>query len=208
MRALLHSAISACLLAAAPVVAPPFAWAQSSQDLTRALELPQGAAGKTRGIRPSAPPAETTATAPETTGTAPPPAARPPAHAMAGQPMVAAPGSGEVSITVEFRTGSAQLSPSAMRVLNSLGGALSSPRLAGYRFRIEGHTDTVGSADLNKALSEERANAVVDYLVTKFNIDRGRLTPAGMGEDGLLIQTPPDTAEPRNRRVQVVNVGT
>ncbi len=203
MRArLMHTALSACLLAAAPLAA----WAQSSQDLTRALELPQGAGGKTRGIRPAPPSADTAGTAPDTTGTNTP-SSRPRAHAMAGRPMAAAPGNGEVSITVEFRTGSAQLTPSAMRVLNSLGGALSSPRLAGDRFRIEGHTDTVGSPETNKTLSEQRAEAVVAYLTEKFHIDRSRLDPVGLGETELLVPTPPQTPDARNRRVRVVNLG-
>jgi len=195
---LIYAALGAGLL----VGAPGLARAQSSQDLTRALELPHGAGGMTRGIRPSpaeAPPAES---APATAG-----AAHAPAHMAAGRPMAPVPNSGEVSITVEFRTGSAQLSPSAMRILNNLGGALTSPRLAGDRFRIEGHTDTVGTPELNKALSEQRAAAVVGYLTEKFHIDPARLDPVGMGEAEPAVPTPPQTPEARNRRVRVVNLG-
>jgi outer membrane protein OmpA-like peptidoglycan-associated protein len=113
-----------------------------------------------------------------------------------------------VSLTVQFATGSAALTPQAIQVLNDLGTALSSRSLAPYRFRIEGHTDTVGSRDSNKALSNQRAARVVDYLVGNFHLDRGRLQPIGMGEDDLLIPTPDQTPEPRNRRVVVVNAGT
>jgi outer membrane protein OmpA-like peptidoglycan-associated protein len=113
-----------------------------------------------------------------------------------------------VNLTVMFANGSAKLTPAATRTLDDLGHALGNSSLVGYKFRIEGHTDTLGNADLNKALSESRAEAVVDYLVSKFNIDRSRLTPVGMGEEGLLVQTPPETSEPRNRRVQVVNLGS
>jgi len=112
-----------------------------------------------------------------------------------------------VNLTVQFPNGSAQLTPAAMHTLDELGRALSSATLASYKFRIEGHTDTVGSAELNKSLSEQRAEAVVSYLASKFNIDKARLTPVGMGEDGLLVPTPANTPEPRNRRVQVVNLG-
>ena len=45
------------------------------------------------------------------------------------------------------------------------------------------------------------------FLSTTFKIDPSRLEAVGMGEDGLLIATPPNTPEPRNRRVQVVNIG-
>jgi outer membrane protein OmpA-like peptidoglycan-associated protein len=107
---------------------------------------------------------------------------------------------------VQFAHGSAGLTPQALEVLNNLGKALSSEALSRYLFRIEGHTDTVGSQEYNEALSDLRAAAVVDYLAKNFHIDRNRLEAIGMGKDGLLIPTPDQTSEPRNRRVQVVNV--
>ena len=107
-----------------------------------------------------------------------------------------------------FATGSAELTPQAIQTLNDLGRALTDPTLAAYRFRIEGHTDTVGNRDANKALSDRRAASVVDYLAGRFQVDRARLQPVGMGEDGLLVPTPDQTPEPRNRRVLVVNTGS
>jgi outer membrane protein OmpA-like peptidoglycan-associated protein len=112
-----------------------------------------------------------------------------------------------VNLTVNFANGSAELTPDAIRTLDELGRALSSKDLDGYHFRIEGHTDTVGSRDYNRALSERRAEAVVDYVAHKFGVDPGRLQAVGMGEDGLLVPTPAQTPEPRNRRVQVINLG-
>ena len=112
-----------------------------------------------------------------------------------------------VNLTVQFGNNSAELTPAAVRTLSELGKALSNSALSTFHFRIEGHTDTVGGADANKALSERRAQAVAAFLTSRFGIDAARLEPAGMGEDGLLIQTAPNTAEPRNRRVQVVNLG-
>jgi outer membrane protein OmpA-like peptidoglycan-associated protein len=93
------------------------------------------------------------------------------------------------------------------RAIDNLGKAPSSDALSRYLFRIEGHTDTVGSQEYNEALSDLRATAVVDYLAKTFHIDRNRLEAIGMGKDGLLIPTPDQIPEPRNRRVQVVNVG-
>ena len=113
-----------------------------------------------------------------------------------------------VSLNIEFATGSAELTPAAMRSLDQLGQALGTATLAAYHFRVEGHTDTVGSPDLNKSLSERRAEAVVNYLTSKYAIDPGRLRAIGMGENGLLVATPPQTPEARNRRVLVVNVGS
>jgi OOP family OmpA-OmpF porin len=113
-----------------------------------------------------------------------------------------------ISLTVQFANGSAQLTPQAVQILDNLGRALSNQTLVGYRFRIEGHTDTVGSREYNNALSDLRAAAVVDYLANNFGVDRNRVEAIGMGKDGLLIPTPDQTPEPRNRRVQVVNLGS
>ena len=112
-----------------------------------------------------------------------------------------------VNLSVSFRSGSTDLTPGAMRTLDDLGRALTSAALQGYRFRVEGHTDTVGDADMNKALSERRAAAVADYLTVKWKVDRSRIESAGMGQDHLLVPTGPNVAEPANRRVTVINLG-
>ena len=44
---------------------------------------------------------------------------------------------------------------------------------------------------------------MVDYIAKKFNVNPSRMQAVGMGEEGLLVATPPETAEPRNRRVEV-----
>ncbi len=137
------------------------------------------------------------------------------APSQAQQPRVAsnrparppAPAAPTVNLTVNFATGSAELTPDAIHTLDELGRALASKDLAAYRFRIEGHTDTVGSSNYNRTLSERRAEAVVDYVAKKYDVDPSRLQAVGMGEDRLLVPTPPQTPEPRNRRVQVINLG-
>lgn len=113
-----------------------------------------------------------------------------------------------VSLNVLFATGSAELTPEAIQTLDDLGRALTDPALAAYRFRLEGHTDTVGGRDYNKALSDRRALAVATYLADRCHVDLARLQPVGMGQDGLLVPTPNQTAEARNRRVLVVNIGS
>jgi OmpA-OmpF porin, OOP family len=172
--------VAASALLAASVLSPAIGFAQSSPSAEQIVRslTPTSTTGPTRGIR-IAPTAAT--------------------------PQPAAP---SVSLTVQFATGSADLSPAAIEVLNNLGKALSDPTLSTYRFRIEGHTDTVGSRTYNQTLSDQRAAAVVEYLATNFHVDRSRVQGIGMGEDGLLVPTPDQTPEPRNRRVQVVNLGS
>jgi outer membrane protein OmpA-like peptidoglycan-associated protein len=111
------------------------------------------------------------------------------------------------SIIVTFASGSATLTPQAEAALAPLGRALTSTDLTPYRFRIEGHTDTVGDTVMNQTLSECRAAAVRDYLVTRFGVDPGRLEAVGLGETQLLVPTRDETPEGRNRRVQVLNLG-
>jgi OmpA-OmpF porin, OOP family len=123
--------------------------------------------------------------------------------------VVPAPVSGpSVNLTVNFPSGSADLTPAARASLDALGKALSSPDLATYRFRIEGHTDNVGARYANLVLSRDRAKAVVDYLTEQYHVRRDRLVAVGMGQEDPLVPTPPQTPEARNRRVQVINLGS
>ena len=150
-------------------------------------------------------PAASAATAPAAgsvrqaaTGSVARPTAPPPSAAMAPS----------VNLTVNFLSGSAELTPEAKRTLDDLGQALSSSALAQYKFRVEGHTDTVGSPAYNRSLSARRADAVVAYIASKYNVAADRMQPVGMGSDRPLVPTPDQTPEARNRRVQVVNVGS
>lgn len=183
------SRFAAAVLSAALVLAGGSAWAQgtpSSEDIIKSLTPTPGSINTTRGIRLVHPGATSpTSAVPSGAGQAP-----------------------SVSLIVLFATGSADLNPEATQTVDQLGRALSSQQLAGYKFRIEGHTDTVGTPAYNLALSKRRAETVASYLEQKFDISSSRLQAVGMGEKGLLVQTPNDTAEPRNRRVQVVNLGS
>lgn len=178
----------------------------SADDIIKALKpTPQSLTGSTRGIRPlnnTAPPAPSSATAPVST-------VAPVSHAptAAAAPVQRAANRPAIDLNVEFETGSADLTPAAEGTLTQLGKALSSPDLAGYRFRIVGHTDTVGSAPMNLSLSQHRAATVADYIEQHFGVSSNRLEPVGVGEQDLLVPTPPQTPNARNRRVEVINIG-
>jgi OmpA-OmpF porin, OOP family len=184
---------------------PSFAQSNPSADQIIKSLTPTGnpGPGGTRGIRLAAP----TADVPQQPGTGAHSSAQPRVAANKAHPAQTQAADPSVNLTVNFATGSADLTADAIRTLDELGRALASKDLATYRFRIEGHTDTVGPRDYNRALSERRAAAVVDYVAKKFGVDPRRLQAVGLGEDGLLIATPPQTPEPLNRRVQVINLG-
>jgi len=116
-------------------------------------------------------------------------------------------GTAAAALALPFQSGSAALTPEAEKMLEALARALTAPELARYRFRIEGHTDTAGDAQANLALSERRASAVREHLAGRLGVPASRLDAVGLGEAQLLVQTPDATAEPRNRRVQIVNLG-
>jgi OOP family OmpA-OmpF porin len=199
---------SAVILSAALALAPA-GWAQpnpSADDLINTLKPTAQSlkSSETRGLHRLAPASEATAA-----GTAEP-AGVPPMHRAAPETQVASASARapSASLYVQFSSGSDGLTPQATAALDELGKALSSNTLSGYHFRIEGHTDTVGSKDYNRALSERRAAAVVAYIEQKFGVDSSRLTSVGLGSDHLLVPTRDQTPEARNRRVQVVNIGT
>jgi OOP family OmpA-OmpF porin len=214
MRAAIVCLITAPLaLAALPAAAQSN---PSSDQIIQSLK-PSGnlLSGGTRGIRMANPNA--TEATPQASGSSsagssqaapqastPQPAASTRAASTAPAAATEAP---SVSLSVQFASGSVDLTPQARDTLDQLGKALSSSDLAQYRFRIEGHTDTVGSADYNKALSQQRADAVAAYLESKFGVKSARLQAVGMGEQGLVVPTPPNTPNDKNRRVAVVNLG-
>jgi OOP family OmpA-OmpF porin len=70
------------------------------------------------------------------------------------------------------------------------------------RVELHGHTDSVGSDAYNQALSERRANAVRDYLVSK-GIDSNRLTVKGLGEEDPVATNATPEGRAKNRRVEL-----
>lgn len=70
------------------------------------------------------------------------------------------------------------------------------------KFAIGGHTDSVGSASLNKRLSQKRADAVRDYLIKK-GIVADRLTAYGYGEEFPIDTNKTKAGRARNRRVEI-----
>jgi outer membrane protein OmpA-like peptidoglycan-associated protein len=106
-----------------------------------------------------------------------------------------------VNLWVSFAFDSAELSTDARITLDELAKALRGPRLGEKRFVLAGHTDAVGSAEYNQSLSERRANAVRDYLVTAGQVTGERLAAEGLGFSRPLNAQDPRAAE--NRRVEV-----
>jgi outer membrane protein OmpA-like peptidoglycan-associated protein len=111
-----------------------------------------------------------------------------------------------VALKVTFAFNSAQLTPEAIRTLDTLGQALQSSELASCCFQIEGHTDSVGSDAYNERLSQQRAQSVSRYLTERHKL-KDRTIAIGYGEQKPIADNTTDDGRQKNRRVQVVNLG-
>jgi len=74
------------------------------------------------------------------------------------------------------------------------------------RLAIEGHTDSTGSADFNQVLSEKRADAVHDYLVSQ-GLDADTLSAQGLGMNDPVADNTTAEGRQKNRRVEIIVSG-
>jgi outer membrane protein OmpA-like peptidoglycan-associated protein len=75
---------------------------------------------------------------------------------------------------------------------------------AKLKLLVVGHTDNAGGFTFNMDLSQRRAAAVVDALVTRYRIDRGRLSAVGVSFASPVASNKTEEGRARNRRVQLV----
>lgn len=131
------------------------------------------------------------------------PSAQQAARNTARTPRVISRQPGRVDLSLSFGLGSAALSPTAQAQIRAFAEALQRPQLATMRVAIEGHTDSSGSRATNISLSQRRAQAVADYLVSQ-GVARNRLDVRGFGYDQPLQGT--RASDPDNRRVEAVRI--
>jgi outer membrane protein OmpA-like peptidoglycan-associated protein len=101
---------------------------------------------------------------------------------------------------ITFDTGRATLQPGSEQVLGEILTLLK--ERADWRLEVQGHTDNVGAAAANQALSEQRARTVVAWL-TKNGIAAGRLTAKGYGDTQPVADNGTDEGRAKNRRVEL-----
>ena len=104
--------------------------------------------------------------------------------------------------TVNFRVGSAVLSPEAKSQLDEV--AATAAGLKGYMIEVTGFASADGSTKANKALSERREKAVREYLIDNHNVSLRRFTPSyGFGELQAVADNSTREGREQNRRVEV-----
>ena len=105
------------------------------------------------------------------------------------------------NVSVTFGFDKSALTKDDKEQLDQLASSLESAR--GYILEVTGGTDSVGDAQYNYMLSQKRADAVVFYLETKFNIPPHRFYLVGIGKDQAVADNHTAAGRAKNRRVQV-----
>jgi outer membrane protein OmpA-like peptidoglycan-associated protein len=104
--------------------------------------------------------------------------------------------------TVNFRVGSAVLSPEAKATLDEVASAATS--LKGYQIEVTGFASADGGTKMNKTLSQRRAQAVIDYMIENHNVPLRRIGQSfGFGELQAVADNTTREGREQNRRVEV-----
>ena len=103
--------------------------------------------------------------------------------------------------SVHFAFNRDNLTPKAEETLDQLAAQISATK--GYIIALEGGTDSVGSADYNYDLSQRRANSVIQYLATKYNVPAHKIYVIGLGKDKPVESNKTSSGRADNRRVDV-----
>ena len=111
----------------------------------------------------------------------------------------AEPSGGRFGMMINFEYDSVMIVPESLPMLDAVGEMLGLDEAANEVLVVEGHADASGPAAYNLRLSERRANAIKQYLVGTFDIQRERLITIGEGEAKPHDQKDPYAAV--NRRV-------
>jgi len=105
------------------------------------------------------------------------------------------------SYQIQFETGSSVIKPESYDILDEI--MKSSVVAEGLSVGVYGHTDNVGDDTKNQALSEQRAVAVKNYLISK-GIPENRITVKGFGASKPIADNSTAAGKAKNRRVQIV----
>jgi outer membrane protein OmpA-like peptidoglycan-associated protein len=107
--------------------------------------------------------------------------------------------------SVKFSPGSTNISPAYKQQLKQL--AQDANKNPAYLVKVTGFADSSGNAAMNTKLSEDRAKAVIAYLVQQCGVPVRRVVaPGAMGEYGSTASNETSTGRAQNRRVEVAVV--
>ena len=105
----------------------------------------------------------------------------------------------KVFSNLQFETGKAVIKESSYPSLDALAQLMT--KKPSFKLNIDGHTDNVGSAAMNKTLSQKRADAAKTYLTNK-GVDASRIKSKGYGKDKPVGSNATPEGRAKNRRVE------
>jgi len=103
--------------------------------------------------------------------------------------------------SVKFGFNRDNLTTEAKDALDQMAGSIATTK--GYIITLEGSTDSVGSAEYNYDLSQRRANSVIQYLASKYNVPAHKIYVIGLGKDKPVESNKTKQGRADNRRVDV-----
>lgn len=104
-------------------------------------------------------------------------------------------------VSVNFAFDKAVLTADGRKALDDFAASLIGKR--SYILAVTGGTDSIGDRDYNYQLSQRRADAVVNYLATKYNIPPRKFYLIGIGKDQEVASNSTAAGRAKNRRVEV-----
>jgi len=111
----------------------------------------------------------------------------------------------KVAANILFEVNASQLKDDSKPLLNEFGKAFSE-NLSGAVFNVVGNTDSDGNDDYNAELGFRRAQAVVDYLVAIYGVERASFRVQSEGESSPIAENVSAQGRARNRRVEFVRL--
>jgi OmpA-OmpF porin, OOP family len=109
-----------------------------------------------------------------------------------------------VNVDIQFNPDTPVIRPESYRAVGQIADALTDPALMSFTFLVVGRTESTGRRDNNLALSQRRAEAIRDALVTTFRISAKRVLAVGLGEEQLQDANNPKA--PVNQQAQIVTL--
>jgi outer membrane protein OmpA-like peptidoglycan-associated protein len=100
---------------------------------------------------------------------------------------------------IYFKTGSAELDKESGPILQSVAEIAN--RCPAVRIAVTGHTDSIGGKESNRALSEQRARAVVTFLAQR-GVAAARVEASGYGDTRPIVPNDNEANRAKNRRIE------
>jgi outer membrane protein OmpA-like peptidoglycan-associated protein len=109
-----------------------------------------------------------------------------------------------VNVDIQFNPDTPVIRPESYRAVGQIADALTNPALMSFTFLIVGRTESTGRRDNNLILSQRRAEAIRDALVTTFRVSSKRVLAVGLGEEQLQDANNPKA--PVNQQATIVTL--